>query len=104
MKTETRSLFEAVPRTFYADEMRGVNATYRFETDEGDQWMIRVADGRVTVSEAAPGDQPASCIIKASDADLALVLRGRQNMLTALLQGRLNVVGDLALAQRLRGL
>lgn len=104
MKTETRALFEAVPKTFYAPEMKGMNATYRFEIEEGDQFTIRVADGNVVVSEASPADPPASCTISAGDNDMALVLRGQQNMLTAVLQGRLAVVGDLALAQRLRGL
>jgi putative sterol carrier protein len=104
MKSETRALFDAVPRTFYAPEMKGMTVSYRFEIEDGDQWTIRVVDGNVTVAEASPGDPPASCSIKASDADMALCLRGRQNILTALLQGRLAVVGDLAAAQRLRGL
>jgi len=104
MPSETRRLFEMAPATLYAPEMRGVDALYRFDVEDGDQWTIRVADGNVALGAARPDDEEPTCIITASDADMAVVLRGEQNMLTALLQGRIGIVGDLALAQRLAGI
>ena len=103
MSRETRGLFEMVPPTFYAPEMRGVHAIYRFEIDDGEKWTMRVDDGTVSVGEAGRDDEPASCTIGGSDADVAAVLRGEQNMVTALLQGRISVLGDLAVGQRLVG-
>jgi len=103
MATETRRLFEMVPPTFHAPEMRGLSAIYRFEIDDGDRFTMRVDDGTVTIAEAGADDEPPTCTIGGSDADVAAVLRSEQNMVTALLQGRISVVGDLAVAQRLVG-
>jgi len=103
MSRETRALFEMVPPTFYAPEMRGVNTVYRFEIDDGERWTMRVDDGNVTIAEGISDEAPPSCTISGSDGDVAAVLRGEQNMVTALLQGRISVVGDLAVGQRLVG-
>jgi putative sterol carrier protein len=45
----------------------------------------------------------ADCVIASSEDDFMRMIRGEQNPLTALLQGRINITGDMALAQKFNG-
>jgi putative sterol carrier protein len=42
-------------------------------------------------------------VIRCDEADFVRIARGEQNLFTAVLQGRVQVEGDYALAQRLHG-
>jgi putative sterol carrier protein len=85
---------------FAVPNMRNVHATYLFELEDGRAWRLRVEDGSARIEE---GKGDADCVLRASDADMALVMTGRQNLITAVLQGRVEVKGDMALAQKFHG-
>ena len=85
---------------FEVPHMHNVHATYLFEVAGGPAWRLRVDDG---VARLLPGTGDADCVIEADDHDMALVMTGRQNLITAAMQGRLTVHGDMALAQRFHG-
>jgi putative sterol carrier protein len=80
--------------------MKGVHATYLFEIEGGGAWLLRIEDGVASIEE---GVAEADCVITADDHDIARVLQGEQNLITGLLQGRLAIRGDMALAQRFHG-
>jgi putative sterol carrier protein len=69
----------------------------RFDVEGSESYRLE-AEGdvgyRVTESHA-----PADCAIRCQRGDLARIIRGDQNLLTALLQGRAEIQGDLGLAQ-----
>lgn len=77
---------------------KNVKGSYLFDVEGVGAWKVALDHGKKTVTEGAT---EADCIIH-SDADLILkVAGGDQNLLTAFMQGRLDVEGDMALAQKL---
>jgi predicted lipid carrier protein YhbT len=72
--------------------------SYLFDVEGVGAWKIAFENGSKTVIDGAAD---AECVIH-SDADLFLkIARGEQNLLTAFMQGRLDIEGDMALAQKL---
>ncbi len=64
------------------------------------QFVVTVADGRVTVTPLEPGvDAPVVFTAKASDADA--VSAGELNLSVAYMQGRMKPAGDMAALIRL---
>jgi putative sterol carrier protein len=80
--------------------LRGVHCTYLFDIEEVGAWFVSVDDGTVTVEE---GSREADCVIRCSEEDFVEIAEGRRNLLTAALQGRVQVRGDVALAQKFHG-
>jgi len=103
MAGETDRLFQHLAGAHSAPATRGVHASCRFEIEEGGSWNIRLDDGTVHVAKG-PGEQAPACTFRAADDDLARILRGEQNLLTAALQGIVEVIGDLAVASRVQRL
>lgn len=100
MAKTLREYFPAGPGPHEQPGLKGVTGTYRFDVEGQTSVRLEVRDGRFTVSESAA---PADCVIHADEADLARIASGEQNLITALLQGRVQVEGDLALAQKFHG-
>jgi len=80
--------------------LQGISGSYRFDVEGVGSWRLEVHDGTVAVTE---GTGPADCVIRCDEADFVRIARGEQNLFTAVLQGRVQVEGDYALAQRLHG-
>jgi len=80
--------------------LEGISGSYRFDVDGVGSWRIEVRDGIVTISESTAA---ADCVVRCDEGDFVRLANGEQNLLTALLQGRVQVEGDYALAQRLHG-
>jgi putative sterol carrier protein len=81
-------------------QLKGIAGSYRFDVEGAGSWRLEVKDGVTSVSESTA---PADCVIRCDEADFVRISRGEQNLLTALLQGRVQIEGDYALAQRLHG-
>jgi predicted lipid carrier protein YhbT len=101
MSREIRRLFEEVARRGHDRRLEGVRGRYRFDIEGVGSWLVTIDDGALTVEETR-GD--AECIISSDAADALRIARGEQNLLTAFLQGRVDVDGDLTLAQKFQGL
>lgn len=78
-----------------------ITGTYRFDIQGVGVWRVRVDRGRVVVHE---GTGDADCIVRCSPDDFVRLARGEQNLVTAFMQGRVEIEGDLALAQALHGI
>lgn len=81
-----------------ASVVNGLHAAYRIETEEGGDWTFEVSDGRLSLD--GHQGQP-DCTIRGDEDDLAHIFRGERDLLTAMLQGRVEMKGDVQLAQRL---
>ena len=101
MADEAREIFERLGSRGYNPVLEGLHATYRFDVEGAGSWRVAIDDGNATVTEG-PGE--ADCVVECSSEDLPLFASGEKNLLTALLQGRINITGDLALAQKFHGL
>jgi SCP-2 sterol transfer family len=89
----------AVVRCSNDPMLRHTDGTCRFEVEGVGSWLVRAEHGKLSVSEAR-GPAPADCTLTASEDDFLRMARGEQNPLTAFMQGRLQVTGQLALAER----
>lgn len=85
----------------YEPLLRGVRGTYLFDIDQVGCWFVSVDDGKIKITE---GKRDADCVISCSGEDFVDIVEGRRNLLTADLQGRVQVHGDVALAQKFHGL
>ena len=65
---------------------------FRFDVD-GQQRYLLLDDGRVVLSDSGP--QP-DLVIDATSAALSAVARGETNLNTAVMSGKIKVVGDMA--------
>ena len=81
--------------------LRGIHGTYLFNIDKVGAWFVSVDDGAVTVDK---GSREADCVISCNEEDFVDIVEGRRNLLTAALQGRVKIRGDVALAQKFHGL
>lgn len=96
-----RDVFEREARRGYEPRLRGVAGSCRFEIEGVGTWHVRVKDGALTITECA---DDAECVIGCCEEDFLRLVEGRQNLLTAALQGRVRVRGNLMLAKQLHGL
>ncbi|HVW30086.1 MAG TPA: SCP2 sterol-binding domain-containing protein [Polyangiaceae bacterium] len=84
----------------HVPSLEGIRGRLRFDGPRGSLTMI-VDDGQVSLS---PAHGVADCVLSAYDAgDLEDIVRGELNMVTAILRGRVRVVGDPLLALRVAG-
>ena len=71
--------------------------TFRFDVDGQGSWLINVNHGTISVSK---GTGEADCVLSCSTEDFEPIITGRQNLLTAHMQGRLKIEGSPVLALR----
>jgi putative sterol carrier protein len=101
MAESARELFEGLEDRVDPARTRGTTASYRFDVQGAGSWRVEVDDGAVAVTES---DEPADCVIRASEENLLRIVRGELNPVTAYMTGRVRVEGDITLATRLRDL
>jgi putative sterol carrier protein len=80
--------------------LRGVRGTYLFEIENVGAWFVTVDDGTVKIERTR---RAADCTIRCNEEDFVSIVEGKRNLLTAGLQGRVLVSGDIALAQKFHG-
>ena len=85
----------------YEPLLRGVYGTYLFDIEDVGYWFVSVRDGSIGIEEAK---HDADCTIRCNEADFIDMVEGRRNLITAAMQGRVKITGDLALAQKFHGL
>lgn len=85
----------------FAPVLRGVHGTYLFDIDKVGSWFVAVEDGALNIEETK---RDADCTISCDERDFVDIVEGRQNLITAHMQGRVKVRGDMALAQKFHGL
>lgn len=78
--------------------LAGVNGTCKFDVgDGGGTWMLTLRDSQ-GVAEAADGQ--ADCTVRISAADLLDLVNGRLNSIAAFDQGKIHIMGDYDLANK----
>jgi putative sterol carrier protein len=82
-------------------KLAGVNNSYQFDIEGEGQWLVRVADGTVSV---APGTGDADATIATSGETFAKIVSGEQNPTTAYMTGKLKIKGDIGAAMKLQKL
>ncbi len=82
----------------FDERAKGIRGSYRFDVEGVGSFRLDVDHGQMSLRE----DQgPADCVIALDPGDFVRVFEGQQNILTAYMQGRIRIDGDLALAKAL---
>jgi len=101
MNKKVTDIFKLRKDREYDSRLAGLTGSYKFDVENTGTWFIKVDDGKVSVSQK---DLPADCVIFCNEEDFVQIASGKQNLLTAAMQGRVNIEGDLGLAQKLHAI
>ena len=94
-------VFQQYQSKKYEPLLRGVTGTYLFEIEGAGFWFISVREGAIKMEETR---HDADCSIRCDEPDFIDILEGRRSLITAAMQGRVKIHGDITLAQKFHGL
>lgn len=97
-------IFNSMPGRLQADKAAGVDMSLLFDLagDSGGQWFVKVADGKVDVSQAAAGTPDAT--VRMSADDFQAMSSGSLNPMMAFMTGKVKVEGDLNTVMKFQSL
>ncbi|HEY7403420.1 MAG TPA: SCP2 sterol-binding domain-containing protein [Candidatus Angelobacter sp.] len=101
MPETAREIFNRHRTQSHEPVLRGVHGTYLFDIENVGCWFVAVDDGAIHMEEKK---RDADCTISCDEADFADIVEGRRQLITAYMQGRVKIRGDMALAQKFHGL
>ena len=95
-------LMEKMPGAFLPEKAQGVNATvhFKFTGEEAGEWNAAIADGKCAVTQGAPAGQP-TMTLTADSSDYVKIFTGELDGMSAFMQGKIKLGGDLNLAMKL---
>ena len=85
----------------HPEKSADLNATYQFDLS-GESWTLQIANGAPTLTQG-PAQSPNTTLIASTD-DWMSIATGKLNPVTAFMQQKLKVKGDMGLAMKLQGL
>jgi len=95
-------LMEKMPGAFLPEKAQGVNATvhFKFTGEEAGDWNASIADGKCAVAQGIPADK-ATMTLTADSSDYVKIFTGELDGMTAFMQGKIKLGGDLNLAMKM---
>jgi hypothetical protein len=97
LMTDPSAFFEGLAARGDEPLLRGVNGTVRFDVRHGstiDPWSVSIDDAAISVSHRK---RAADCVVTVDEDDLASIVSGETNAITAALRGQIGFAGDPAL-------
>jgi putative sterol carrier protein len=94
-------LMERMPGAFIPEKAQGVDAAiqFKFTGAEAGEWNAMIKDGKVDVAQGA---HPApKMTLTADSSDYIKIITGEMDGMTAFMQGKVKLAGDLNLAMKL---
>ena len=100
-RVAAKDFFDSLEAQADPAKLEGMSNSYLFEIEDEGQWLVTVADGKLTVAE---GGGEADATITASGETFDKIVAGEQNPTTAYMTGKLKIKGDLGAAMKLQKL
>ncbi len=99
-----QQIMEHMPEAFIADKAVGVNAVIqcRFTGGEAGDWAITIRDSKCSV-EPGTKEKPQLTLTMDSQ-DYKDMVTGKLNAMTAFMQGKIKLSGDISLAMKFTNL
>ncbi len=104
MADSVQELFTELPKRFDPEAWGSQDATLAFEVKgaQGGQWVADIRNRELEVREGAA--ENADMTLIAEDKDLLAMVNGDLNPVTAFMQGKVRIQGDMSLAMKLQSL
>ena len=96
-----KEFFDTLETRADESKLAGMNNSYLFDIEGEGQWLVKVADGAISVAEGT-GDADATITTSAETFDK--IVAGEQNPTTAYMTGKLKIKGDMGAAMKLQKL
>ena len=90
--------FEQYATPQYLPRLSDIVGSCRFDIEGVGSWMVTIKKGVSTITKSS-SNAGADCVVTGSEQDFVRMIQRQQNPLTAFLQGRLRITGDISLAQ-----
>jgi putative sterol carrier protein len=104
MADSLHDLFEKIPGRFDSSAWGDRDAVLQFEVSgtEAGQWFAAIKGGELTMGEGAVAGPDMT--VNAASEDLLGIINGELNAVSAFMQGKVKLDGDLTLAMKLQTL
>jgi putative sterol carrier protein len=104
MPDNVSEVFEEIPNHFDANAWGSQNAVLQFNItgDGGGNWTAVIKDGKLTMEQGTTGSPDMT--VTTSGADMLAMVKGDLNAVSAFMQGRVRIDGDMSLAMKLQTL
>jgi putative sterol carrier protein len=96
-----KDFFDTLETRADPSKLAGMNNSYLFDIEGEGQWLVSVADGKLSVTDGA-GEADAT--ISANGETFDKIVAGEQNPTTAYMTGKLKIKGDMGAAMKLQKL
>ncbi len=99
-----QALMQQAINAFQPEKAAGINAKIQFHItgSQGGDWVATIQDQKLTVD---PGTTPnPNLTLSADTVDIFNLVNGKLNPMTAYMQGKVQIKGDMGLAMRLASL
>lgn len=96
-----KEFFDSLESRADASKLAGMSNSYLFDIEGEGQWLVKVADGAIDVTE---GGGEADATIETSAETFDKIVAGDQNPTTAYMTGKLKIKGDMGAAMKLQKL
>ena len=104
MVSSVRDLFTEIPNQFDPTAWGQDNAVLQFNItgDAGGSWTAAIDAGKLTVTEGQA--ENASMTMTCASQDMLAIVNGELSAVSAFMQGRVKIEGNMALAMKLQNL
>ena len=96
MSDTTQAFFERLAQRGYEPLLHSTSGTIRSDIEGAGSWFVHVNKGSLSVSKDA---DKADCVIACRREDFERMVLGTQNPTTLFMQGKMQITGNIVLAQ-----